>query len=145
MQARLSRPVRAIKLLPAGRSQALRAWNRVERLRGERRVPTYFGANIACNPVDIIQATITHFGVWEPNISRLFERVIEPGDVVADLGANIGYYSLLFSKLVGSSGQVVSIEALPRLAETVRDNARRNGMTNIRVENCAASDHRGRL
>jgi len=139
------KPVSLIKRLPAGRDTALRLWNRVVRLRGPQEVITYFGAKIICNARDIIQASIAHFGIWEPSVSRAFERFVMPGSVVVDAGANIGYYTLLAAKLVGPDGTVVAIEALPRLAAEVAMNASINGFTNVRVVNVALSDQPGEL
>jgi FkbM family methyltransferase len=110
-----------------------------------RRVRTYFCAELDCDVHDMIQATIIHFGAWEPRLSRLFERLIKPGDTVVDVGANVGYYSMLFAKLVGPSGRVVAIEALPKLAEVVKSHARQNHLENIRVVNVAASDCAGEV
>ncbi|MES2904543.1 MAG: FkbM family methyltransferase [Pseudomonadota bacterium] len=146
MHNRLSPAVKAISHLPIGRSAALRVWNRVLWAAPKpRTVPTYFGARMICDPRDIIQSTITHFGVWEPEISQVMEQVAAEGDLVVDMGANIGYYSLLLSKLVGPSGTVVAIEAMPHLAKRVEEHAHMNGANNIRVVNAAAAAARGRL
>lgn len=138
--------VKFIRRLPFGRSTALRLWNRAMRLRSRPIVAqTYFGAQMMCEPKDIVQATIAHFGVWEPEISSVMEQVVRPGDVVVDMGANVGYYSLLMSKLVGTSGQVVAIEALARLARQIETHAAMNRANNIRVVNVAAAAERGRI
>lgn len=146
MHCRLSPAVNVIRHLPIGRATALRLWNRVLWLGPkDNTTSTYFGAKVICDPRDIIQATITHFGVWEPEISQALEQLVCEGDLVVDMGANIGYYSLLLSKLVGPSGHVVAIEALPHLAERVQAHASMNGANNIRVVNAAAAAERGRL
>jgi FkbM family methyltransferase len=49
-------------------------------------------------------------GIYEPHITALFKRICKPGMTVVDVGANIGYYALLASELVGSQGQVIAIE-----------------------------------
>lgn len=49
-------------------------------------------------------------GYWEFWLTRLFAEAIRPGDTVIDIGANLGYYTLLAADLVGESGQVVAIE-----------------------------------
>lgn len=132
-------PVRAIRSLPLGSKLCLRLYNRfLMHFSPIRRVRTYFGAEMDCDVRDMIQATILHFGVWEPNSSHLFERLLRPGDMAIDVGANVCYYSLLFSKLVGEQGKVLAVEALPRLAEGLAATLARNGATNVRVENVAA-------
>ncbi len=52
-------------------------------------------------------------GYWEFWLTRHFAEVIRPGDTVLDIGANLGYYTLLAGDLVGSGGQVVAIEPNP--------------------------------
>ena len=141
-----SKAIRFIRRLPAGRPLALRVWNRLlMHFAPRHHAQTYFGSVVSCDVRDMIQATIIHFGVWEPEISRAFELLVRPGDTVADVDANIGYYSLLSAKLVGEHGKVVSIEAHPRLAEAAQGNAQANGFSNIRVIQAAASDADGLL
>jgi FkbM family methyltransferase len=141
-----SLPIRAIRRLPFGGRLALRIYNRaLMHVARKRRVRTYFGATLDCDARDMIQATLIHFRAWEPNVSRAAADLLVPGDTAVDVGANIGYYSLLFSSLVGPDGQIVAIEALPGLAATVRKHARCNGADNIRVVNMAASDQPGEL
>jgi FkbM family methyltransferase len=138
--------IRVIRRLPGARRLALRVWNRLlMHFAPHHKARTYFGAVINCDVRDMIQATIIHFGIWEPEISRAFELLVKSRDTVADVGANIGYYSLLCAKLVGKHGQVVSIEAHPRLAQAASVNAKANRMSNIRVVQAAASDSDGVL
>lgn len=138
-----STAVRLIKQLPFGRRFALRWWNRMARVIGMSATTTYFGATMECDPRDSIQATILHFGTWEPNISRMFEEVVRPGDIAFDLGANVGYYSLLLSKLVGKEGKVIAVEALPELATRIQRHADINDAPNIMVVNAAIADSAG--
>src|SRR5208282_4953475 len=93
---------------------ALRAYDKILRTLGtEYMTTTYFGAHMYCNTSDLIQFFIFHFGVWEPDVSRVIERNLDLGDVFVDAGANVGYYTLLGSRRVGPSGKVISIEASP--------------------------------
>jgi FkbM family methyltransferase len=136
-----SRPIRIIRRLPVGKQLALKLYNRfLMHFAPVHLVRTYFGAEIECNARDMIQSTIIHFRAWEPNTSAILSRLVKPGDVVVDVGANIGYYSLLFSKLVGPKGKVVAIEALPKLAQILSRNLERNSATNVRVVNAAAGE-----
>lgn len=106
---------------------------------------SYFGALFLCDIDDMIQKYIFYFGAWEPMISHVTEQLLQDGDVYVDVGANIGYDSLLAAKHVGRSGTVVSIEASPRIFSLLSNNIRRNGATNVRPVNMAASDRRGTL
>jgi len=51
--------------------------------------------------------------VWEPHIEKLLRSLIEPGDAVMDIGANIGYFSASLSRAVGEKGRVWSFEPVP--------------------------------
>jgi FkbM family methyltransferase len=48
--------------------------------------------------------------IWEPFETEIFRRLCMPGDFVLDLGANIGWYTVIASKLVGRDGRIVSFE-----------------------------------
>ncbi|MEU0931222.1 FkbM family methyltransferase [Streptomyces malaysiensis] len=101
---------------------------------------TRFGATFAVDTQDLIQRYLYLFGVWEPHMTRWLQRRLKPGDVFVDVGANIGYYSVLASRLVGGSGKVVAVEASPTFLGLLQRHARRNGCANIRTVNAAASD-----
>lgn len=60
------------------------------------------------------------FGDYEPESGRVLQRLLSPGDVVLDVGANIGWYAALFGKAVGARGRVVAFEPLPHFAEAAR-------------------------
>ncbi len=79
------------------------------------------------------------FGSYEQQKQDALMRCIKPGMVIYDVGANAGFYTLLFSKLVGSTGRVISIEALPSNAANVLRHVRLNGLTNVTVIPAAIS------
>jgi FkbM family methyltransferase len=64
---------------------------------------------------------------YEPAICTLIQRLVQPGWVCADVGAHIGYMSLLLCKLTGPDGHVYAFEALPENAALLTDNLARNG------------------
>jgi FkbM family methyltransferase len=101
---------------------------------------TWFKANIQCNYKDLVQNRILFFGIWEPNLSEIVKARLKEGDTFADLGANIGYYSLMASKFVGSTGRVVAVEPSPITIGLLTDSVRRNAARNIRVAEVAVSD-----
>ena len=106
---------------------------------------TRFGQWFAGNTQDIIQQYIYYFGLWEPDLTDWISAQLRPRDTFIDVGANIGYYSLLASTRVGPSGSVVAIEASPAIFQQLRANLDRNRAANIRAVNIAASDQRGRM
>jgi len=106
---------------------------------------TIFDMKVEGNAKDIIQQYIYYFGVWEPQITAWISRCLAPGDTFVDVGANIGYYSLLASRLVGSSGKVVAIEASPKTFSELTHNLEINGVKNVRAVNLAASEYEGHV
>lgn len=67
-------------------------------------------------------------GVWEIQVTELIARILAPGMVFLDVGANYGYFSVLAGALVGSSGRVICIEPNPGVSQLLRDTLRVNGM-----------------
>jgi len=65
---------------------------------------------------------------------------LKPGDVFVDVGANIGFYSLVASRCVGDEGKVIAIEAEPSTFELLAANVELNGMDNVVPANFGASD-----
>lgn len=61
-------------------------------------------------------------GTYEPDLQTALGDFIQPGMVVYDVGANIGYISLLLARCVGPEGQVYAFEALPANLERLRAN-----------------------
>jgi FkbM family methyltransferase len=104
---------------------------------------TTFGAAIAGRTDDIIQRHLFYFGVWEPNLTGFLSARLRPGDIFVDVGANIGYFTLLASRLVGRDGKVIAIEASPNIFARLSDNLRRNHTTNVDATNVAVSDRLG--
>lgn len=138
--------LKTIASVPWGERTLLRFYKRVyNRFFPRSRATTVFGASFDCEAGDLIQASILHFGLWEPHMTALMKHLIEPGTVIVDIGANIGYYTLMFSQLAGPEGRVIAVEALPRLAEYGRVNSARNGATNVDVRGCAVAAQAGEL
>ncbi len=63
--------------------------------------------------------------------------------MVYDIGANVGFYTLLASALAGPRGRVVAFEPLPRNLEFLRAHVAMNGMTNVVIRSVALADHPG--
>ncbi len=74
----------------------------------------------------------------ERPVQDALARHLRPGDVFFDVGANVGFFTILAARLVGPTGRVVALEAVPRNARRVVANARRNGLGNVTVLALAA-------
>jgi len=72
-------------------------------------------------------------GTYERHMQRLFRERIRPGATVFDVGANVGFFTLLASKLVGDSGRVHAFEPLPRNLEFLERHIRLNELANVHV------------
>jgi len=80
---------------------------------------------------------------YEPELLYL-ERVLSPGKVFVDAGANFGIYTLLASKIVGEAGRVISFEPSSRVFPVLRRNITLNGFKNVLAFPIALTDKPGR-
>lgn len=71
------------------------------------------------------------FGLYELDTYRLLRRLLKPGMRFIDCGANIGYFTLLAAKLVGSGGRVDAIEPDPLNRQRLIENVHRNGLADV--------------
>jgi FkbM family methyltransferase len=78
----------------------------------------------------------------EPEL-RVVRHLVMPGATVLDLGANIGAYTGFLSRHVGTSGQVISVEPIPRTFSTLQRNVRVLRLANVTCLNAAVSDREG--
>jgi len=70
---------------------------------------------------------------WNPEEYAAFRAAIRPGDVVLDIGANLGAYTVLFGQWVGPAGRVFAFEPAPETASGLRRQVQLNGLSD-RVE-----------
>ncbi len=82
-------------------------------------------------------------GTYESDLQALIVSCIKPGQVFYDIGANVGFFSLLASMCVGTNGQVVAFEPLPRNLELLRANLALNSVGNAKVLPSAVADAAG--
>lgn len=85
-------------------------------------VRTSFGLCIGINPNKAIGKNIIFNGVFDLAVSEVLMRLITPGDLVVDVGANVGYMTILASKVTGSRGKVFSFEPHPDLFKILSGN-----------------------
>ncbi len=82
-------------------------------------------------------------GSYEHDKVLRFQETVKPGHVVFDVGAHVGYYTLLASELAGPHGQVIALEPLPRNLRYLHEHLRLNSVQNVRVIEAAVSDRSG--
>jgi FkbM family methyltransferase len=83
------------------------------------------------------------FGENEPEVQKTLIESLRVGDVVYDVGANIGFFTLIAARLVGASGCVYAFEPVPQVAEMLRANVELNGFDNVVVIEKAAHSRNG--
>jgi FkbM family methyltransferase len=79
------------------------------------------------------------FGIYEVKVKQWITSELKEGMIFFDIGANVGYYTLLGSRCVGSSGRVVALEPNPIVAAILRRNTHINSMKNVEIVQGAAS------
>jgi FkbM family methyltransferase len=83
-------------------------------------------------------------GIYEPMGTEIAKKDIKPGDVVIDIGANIGYYTLIFARLVGEEGRVFAFEPEPGNFSLLKKNIEINGYKNVILVKKAVSNETGK-
>ena len=71
------------------------------------------------------------YGEWSEHEVSLFSVLVQPGDVVFDIGANIGAFTVPFGRLVGHDGSVTAVEAQPALFDILRSNVMNNALDGV--------------
>ncbi len=84
-------------------------------------------------------------GIYEQFETELVKKEIKRGDVVLDIGAHIGYYTLIFARLVGGDGKVFAFEPDPTNFALLKKNVEMNGYKNVILIQKAVSNKPGKL
>ena len=138
---RLSRPARDPQIQPQLRAAYAvglkRAWQHFW-----RRPVTCFIPSVGLMrlwPNNTVSFRLGIFEIWEPHITKFIRSRIRDGAVCIDVGANIGYYSLLMSR-TSPSGKIYAVEPSPKIRAELDENLRLNGCTNVVVVPYGISD-----
>ena len=97
------------------------------------------------NVRDLIQQTILLEGEWDPSLTDFLGRNLNSGDVFVDVGAHVGYFSLLGAGRVGPTGAVLSIEPNPFAVQELQQNVERSHLRNVIVEHSACGESHGNV
>lgn len=82
-------------------------------------------------------------GQYERESTSVIKKIVRPGMICLDVGANIGYITRLLSDLVGHNGKVIAIEPHPKLFDILKKNTQK--MRNVELANVAITDHEGTI
>jgi FkbM family methyltransferase len=122
----------------------------VERFLLGRRVLTArlpeFGLTMRVSARDVVGRHLYKYRIHEPLLSRFVVGQLElrPGDVVFDVGANIGWYSLLIGRFAPAGVEVFAFEPAPANYDLLVENLRRNGISAVAAVQAAVGEGPGR-
>ena len=83
------------------------------------------------------------FGSYEPELRSCFQNFLRPGFVAVDVGANVGWHTLLMAKCVGDQGRVIAFEPNPSVRERLEFHVSLNRFRQVEVLPYALSDREG--
>jgi FkbM family methyltransferase len=109
------------------------------------RARTVHGARLTGDHRTIMPRCIYWFGVWEPLLTQWIRQRLRPGDVFVDVGANMGYFTVLAAQAVQPDGGVVALEPEPTTFEKLSTNVALNGGGNVRAVQGAAGAREERV
>jgi FkbM family methyltransferase len=89
---------------------------------------------------DQIARSVYLYGIYDVAVTEAIRSRLRAGESFVDVGANIGTYSLMASRIVGPGGGVCAFEPCPQNFERLKENISLNGITNIRWSEKAISD-----
>lgn len=92
-----------------------------------------------------ISQELQTFKTHEPLSTKLIVQLLKKGMTCLDIGANIGYYVLLESKIVGNDGRVIAVEPSPQNYDCIKKNIELQKLENIKAFNFAAGDTNGNI
>jgi FkbM family methyltransferase len=105
---------------------------------GDRRIKIY--------PETTYWRSIHYYGQWcEYQASRFLWQILRPGDNFLDVGANIGYMTILASARIGPAGRIVAVEPNPTNFARLRENCEINGITTVALHQVALGESPGEV
>lgn len=91
----------------------------------------------------IMLASLEAGQFYEPEVSYFLTNVLQPGDTMVDIGAHIGYFSVLAGRIVGPEGKVFAFEPEPGNYRRLRDHLAQNGLRQVQSFNVAVGSAPG--
>jgi FkbM family methyltransferase len=96
-------------------------------LKGSFLVNTVDHRNFWVDLEDVLYRDVYFMGMYERRVTELVSRLLRAGDVAFDIGANMGWYTTLFAKIVGPTGEVHAFEPSPTIFSRLQSNLAANG------------------
>ena len=108
-----------------------------------RRARVLHGLCMELDPVEWSQIELLRDAVIEPQTTTLYGRILRTGDTYIDVGAHVGFHTLVARHFVGSTGKVIAIDPQPYNCSKIMANWRANGFENLSIHVGAAGDRNG--
>lgn len=108
-------------------------------------LPTVAGRLLLPAADQVITPSLSRWRLWEAAETRLLQATLAPGQTFVDVGAHVGYFSVLASQRVGPTGRVIAVEPERRNLDLLYRNLARNGCANATVIPSAAGSAPGRV
>jgi FkbM family methyltransferase len=120
------------------RLRAVRYMERLVRAMLRSDYTEVLGHRMHLDPRDILNLSVD--GIYEPLVTAVVQKEVGPDNVVLDIGAHIGYYTLIFANLVGRQGKVFAFEPVPSNFALLQKNVQLNGYHGVALIQKAVSD-----
>jgi FkbM family methyltransferase len=101
---------------------------------------TKYGDLFWLNDISYVDKCVKNNSVWELTSTNRMKSIVKQGDIVLDIGANFGYYSVLMSKIVGNQGRVLAFEPTQLYGKVLKQNIEINKIENVTVFDYGLSD-----
>jgi FkbM family methyltransferase len=125
---------------PKGTDRVVRALHPPGNARPVRTVLDYDeGMVINIDTHSFLEWYIYFYGAFRPQISKLLNRMLRPGQVAFDIGSNIGMHAMIMANRVGPTGQVHVFEPDPHPMGRLKANMNLNGLANVVLNQAAIS------
>jgi FkbM family methyltransferase len=119
---------------PPGWERVVRIFSSPEKCRGMRDLCVVReGMSFLAQPAVPLGWHVAFFGTYEPELREIFRAVLPMGGVAIDIGANVGWHTLLMARLVGDNGHVLAAEANPSVRTRLQDNLNLNRFGQVEV------------
>jgi FkbM family methyltransferase len=133
-----------LKLINPGTHKLMARWlARRGGVAKPREITLFFGACMTVVLPEVISEALYTYGVFDEPVTWMAMQAVRPGDVVYDVGAHFGYFSLLFAHLAAPNGRVFSFEPTPSTFAVLKKNVQ--GNADITPLNCAAGVSPGNI
>jgi FkbM family methyltransferase len=110
-------------------------------------VTTSWGVTMWADPTKTVGQSISASGIYDLSVSEVLARLVQPDQTVIDVGANVGYMTLLAALVAGAGGRVLSFEPHPELFAILTKNIltvqERFQMARTELHNSAVGDSSG--